>query len=88
MSRAGIALGGHLNPEPLHFAGVALEARELVIGDVLADLTTNQRLELEAHPALLAVRCEAHLRNTLPELLVLTQRERRRLTALVQAQAA
>lgn len=80
-----------MNFARLQFEGMPAEARAMVLDDVRADLTEAQRLQLRANPTLLAVRCEAHLRNTLPELLELKTGEVERLASLLRqsdAQAA
>jgi hypothetical protein len=62
------------------------EAREMVVNDVLADLAESQALALRGNPTLLAVRCEAHLANLLPEELrpMLSDEDVSHLTELVR----
>jgi hypothetical protein len=69
---------------PLQFEGMPVQARAMVVDDVLADLTETQARTLRANPTLLAVRCEAHLRNTLPELVNLSHAAKGRLTKLLR----
>lgn len=88
--RPSLALGGHnLKLCPLQFEEMPIEAREMVIHDVLADLTPSQALALRANPTLLAIRCEAHLANILPEELrpLLTDDDVGRLAELLEARS-
>lgn len=84
-ARSPLSLGGPLESLPLQFEGMPVAARALVIDDVLADLAESQATALRANPTLLAIRCEAHLANLLPEELrpMLTDDDVGRLTALV-----